>query len=386
MKKLLLGLAGTLLISGAFAATSSSSGSTDSSPASTDSSGPDIKDSAPGRYTVVKGDTLWDISGRYLKSPWRWPEIWQANQQISNPHWIYPGDVLVLCQIKDKKIVAMDQGNGCADIPGATPVGTASGSSPAITGSGRDFKLHPQVRSESLSIAIPAIPLSAIRAFLNNSRVVDADTLQKAPYVVAGADDHVVAGAGDKVYARGKGLQMNNYGIYRGGVRYTDLDTGEVLGYEATAVGSGKVIAIDAGVGTVSVLGTEGEEVLIEDKLLPNEQRNVQPIFSPRNPDHVKKGRLLRVFGSIGSAAVNSVVVLSRGERDGVKQGDTFAVYKHGAVIHDRVADEAVRLPSEREGLAMVFRTFDKVSYALVLKASNPISVGDDIVPPINGD
>lgn len=345
-----------------------------------------VKDSAPERYTVKKGDTLWDISGRYLSDPWRWPEIWAANRQIDNPHLIFPGDVLLLCSIKGQAMVVVDQGGGCAEAESRIAAGTQPAEQ-KVTGSGRDFKLHPQVREQDLALAIPAIPLQAIQRYLNDSRVVTPDELQKAPYVMAGADERLVVGAGSKVYVRGKGMDADgSYGVYRGGVRYDDPESGEVLGYEATAIGSGRMIALSGGVGTFEVTRTIDQEVRIEDKLLPHEERAVSSVFVPRNPDGVKPGRILRIFGSIGGGANYSVIVLNRGEREGVRQGDTFALYQRGKVIRDRVSNEYVKLPSEHVGLAMVFRTFNKVSYALVLRASSVVKVGDEVRPPISGD
>lgn len=345
---------------------------------------PAVKDTAPERYTVKKGDTLWDISSRYLNDAWRWPEIWQANQQIANPHLIYPGDVLVLCHIHGQTVLAKDAGGGCAEVE----TRMAAGPLPVVTAQANgDYKLHPQIREQELSVAIPAIPLQAIKRYLNDSRVVKLSELEKAPYVVAGADEHIIAGAGDHVYVRGKTLEDGGaYGVYRAGTRYVDPDTQEILGYEATAIGGGKVTAVNAGVGTFEIGKTSDEEVRIEDKLLPYEERVVPSIFEPHNPAGVRPGRVIRVFGSIASAANNSVIVLSRGTMDGVRQGDTFALYQHGKTIVDRVSREAVRLPSERKGLAMVFRTFDRVSYALVLRGTGVISVGDEIRPPVSGD
>lgn len=342
-----------------------------------------VKDSAPERYTVQKGDTLWDISNRYLKDAWRWPEIWQANQQISNPHLIFPGDVLLLCRIQGRSVVALDAGGGCAEVEARM----AGGPEPKVIATSDGYKLRPQIREQPLSLAIPAIPLQAIQRYLNNSRVVDIAELQKAPYVMAGGNDHIVTGSGDRVYIRGKGVDPNgSYGIYRQGIRYVDPDTNEVLGYEATAIGNGKMVALNGQVGTLEIVRTFDQEVRIEDKLLAHEERQVSSVFNPRNPEGVKPGRVLRVFGSIASAANNSVIVLNRGELDGVRQGDTFALYQRGQIMNDRVTNELVRLPSERSGLAMVFRTFNKVSYALVLRSNNVIKVGDEIRPPISGD
>ncbi len=339
-----------------------------------------VKETAPERYTVQKGDTLWDISNRYLKDPWRWPEIWEVNPQVRNPHLIYPGDKLLLCRIEDRSVVAIDAGGGCAEVAERMAARAAGRVDPD------SGKLLPQIRSEPMSVAIPAVPLQAIRAFLSGSRVVGPEELDKAPYVIAGMENRIIVGSGEKVYVRGPNLQVgDNYGVYRRGKTYLDPDTGEVLGVEASDIGAGGIIAADGGVGTMSLSRTT-QEVRIEDRLLVVEAMPVTPVFHPTNPDNVKPGRILQVFNSLGSGGLNSIIILNRGEREGVKQGHTFALYKRGSVVRDRTKDEMVRLPSERAGLAMVFRTFNKTSYAIILKASTVIQQGDEVRPPVSGD
>lgn len=369
MKKRLLGIVGACLVAGVAQA---------EAPVQ-------VKESAPERYTVVRGDTLWDISGRYLADAWRWPEIWETNPHVKNPHLIYPGDVLLLCQIKGRAVVALDMGGGCAEVEARIASGKPT---QVISGTGRDQKLHPQARIQPLSLAIPAIPLQEIQRYLNGSRVVSKTELDNAPYVLAGPDTRIVTGAGDSIYIRNKNNLLEDhgvYGIYRGGRAYVDPDTREVLGYEAEDIGAGKIVALDREVGTFDVTRTT-QEVRIEDKLLPNESERISSVFHPSNPDNVKPGRILRIFDSIGSGAQHSVIVLNRGELDGVKSGHTFALYQRGETVRDRVTNEYVRLPAQRAGLAMVFRTFSKVSYALILRSSTTVKVGDEVKPPVSGD
>lgn len=340
----------------------------------------DVKANAPERYTVKKGDTLWDISNRYLKDAWRWPEIWQANQQIRNPHLIFPGDNLLLCHIQGKAIVAVDAGGGCDEII-ANFTNKAS-----VSGGDGQGKLTPQVRVEDLSVAIPAIPLQAIRAYLSDSRVMGAEDFAKAPYVVSGEEKRVITGQGDKVYVRGTELAIGeSYGIYRKGLRYDDPETKEFLGFEAEDIGAGTITAVLDNISTLEVSRTT-QEIRIEDRIFANEARAVTPIFYPSNPEGIKNGRIIRIMSSLGSGGLNSVIVINRGERDGVKQGHTFALYQRGGLMRDRVKEDLIRLPSERAGLAMVFRTFNKVSYAIILRASTRIAVGDETRPPISGD
>lgn len=359
-----------LLVAGLLAG---SAGAADSKPV-------DVKENAPERYTVQKGDTLWDISNRYLKDPWRWPEIWEVNPQVRNPHLIFPGDKLLLCRIEDRNVVAVDAGGGCAEV-----AERMTNRATARVDANTD-KLLPQIRSEPLSVAIPAVPLQAIRAFMTGSRVVNPGDLEKAPYVLAGLGHRIIGGAGEQMYARGPGLAVgDSYGVYRRGRTYVDPDTGEVLGVEAQDIGGGTLTAVEGEVGTLDIARTT-QEVRIEDKLLIAESMPVTPVFHPRNPDNIKPGRILQILSSLGSGGLNSIVVVNRGDRDGVQPGHTFAVYQRGGVVRDRAKDEMVRLPSERAGLAMVFRTFNKVSYAIILKAGTRISQGDEVRPPVSGD
>ena len=306
-----------------------------------------VKSSAPERYTVVAGDTLWGIAGRYLNDPWRWPEIWEANKQVYNPHLIYPGDVLLLCRIQGKSVLAVDQGGGCDEVASRIAGG---GGLPDMTKTGNnEFKLHPKMREQPLSIAVPAIPLKEIQRYLTESRVVSKAELDQAPYVIAGKEDHVILGAGDSAYVRNKNKLLvldSAYGVFRGGMRYTDPDTGEVLGYEAEDIGSGNLVALEPEVGTLQ-LKRSAKNVSVGDKLLVNESGRISSIFHPANPDGVKPGRIVRVFDSIGSAAQYSVIVINRGEIDGVKAGHAFALYRRGPVIRDTINQEAIScLPS----------------------------------------
>lgn len=343
-----------------------------------------VKEGAPDRYTVVKGDTLWDISNRFLKDPWRWPEIWQANPQIQNPHLIYPGDNILLCMVNGQQVLAVDAGGGCAEVAQRVLEGKKP-STDTLDG-GDTVKLRPQVRVEPLGVAVPALPLKEIQRYMTDSRVVSREELNKAPYVLAGNENRIIAGAGDTVFARGNIAEDNTtYGIYRPGARYDDPDTGEVLGYEAEDVGTGKVLSRENDVATIEITRM-AQDVRIEDRLLPSEQRRVTAMFYPKSPDAVKPGKVIRIMGGVDNAAKYGVIVLNRGERDGVQQGHVFALYRKAQSVRDRVSNEVVKLPAEKEGLAMVFRTFAKVSYALILKSERPVKVGDDARPPRSGD
>lgn len=374
MNKKLLGLVGVCLLATSIHADDSAK------------KAPTIRDDAPDRYTVVKGDTLWGISGKFLQDPWLWPEIWQANKQIYNPHLIFPGDVVILCQLKDRKVVAVDQGGGCSEVTNRI---ANNGPLPtAVEQSDGTIKLRPQIREKPLQLAIPTIPLQDIQAYLNGSRVVSKEELDRAPYMIAGIDKRLIAGAGDTIFVRNANRILSpetGYSVYRAGVRYLDPDTGESLGYEAEEIGTGVIDQIEGEAASYKVKSTT-QEMRVGDKLLEQLGEQITPNFYPSNPESVKPGKIIRVFGSIGSAALNSVVVFSRGELDGVKLGHTFAIKQKRNDIMDMTKLERIKLPNEAIGLALVFRTFGRVSYALVLQASKPVKLGDEMVAPISAD
>lgn len=337
---------------------------------------PSVRADAPNVYVVKKGDTLWDISGKFLKSPWRWKEIWAVNRHIKNPHWIYPGDRLILCYIKGRTVVGVDLGDGCAGVERRMDSTTLDST-----------KLQPQIRVQALDVAIPAVPLKDIKSWLIDGTVVDANTLKKAPYVLAGNDNHVLAAAGDAVYVRGGVLVVgDSYGVYRAGDAYIDPVTKEVLGYEARLIARGTATAVDKDVSTVELTESLQQEVRQGDKIMPEDVNNYPGIFYPTNSENVVPGtRIIRVLDSIDSAAINSTIAINRGLRENVQTGQVFSIYRRGALVQDRQAGgQQVRLPSEKAGLAMVFRTFDKLSYAIVLEAEGAIKVGDELRPPVN--
>lgn len=321
-----------------------------------------LKPGHPHEYIVKEGDTLWDISQTFLSDAWLWPEIWQINNQIDNPHKIYPGDVIGLVyKGKQTKVTVVERG-------------------PASRGV---VKLTPAARVTELAHAIPPIPMTAVSSFMSNSRIVKSKELKKAPYVVAGDDSRILAGGGGKVYARGFKVDKPSpgYGIFRKGQVFVDPDTSEVLGLEAREVGAGSVQAWDGDVATLS-LSNAREEVMAGDRLLDTEERQAVANFMPSAPPENIYGRMIAVLGGVTQIGQYQVVVVNQGARDGVESGNVLAVYKEGKAIVDRVTKQKVRLPSERAGLMMLFRVFEKVSYGLILKAKSPLSVGDEVRSP----
>ncbi|MEZ5553766.1 MAG: LysM peptidoglycan-binding domain-containing protein [Pseudomonadales bacterium] len=325
-----------------------------------------LKADHPDVYTVVKGDTLWDISGKFLQRPWLWPELWRNNPQIENPHLIYPGDRIALVYIDGQPRLMLERGDAGRTVR-MTPSDTET--------------LHPEIRYEPLESAIPAIRLDAIQGFLVQNRVVDPEVLSNAPYVVQGESERLILGAGDRLYIRGLLPESESFNLVRRGPLYVDPQTNEVLGREATYIGLGQVVGQEADIATMIMSDTR-EEVQIGDRVLPTEERRVDSTFFPSAPSQSIRGEIISVFGGVTQVGQYDVVVINRGEREMLKVGNVFAIYKKGELARDRIAKQMVQLPSERAGIMMVFRTFEKLAYALVLATERPLEVGDEIRNP----
>ncbi|WGL15338.1 LysM peptidoglycan-binding domain-containing protein [Microbulbifer bruguierae] len=331
-----------------------------------------LKPDHPDTYVVEKGDTLWDISGRFLSQPWYWPEIWQVNPQVENPHLIYPGDRLNLVYVDGQPRLELERG------PTAYKLSPASNN-----------RLGPAVRSEPLDTAIPAIPLDAINAFLSRTRIVGPGAFKGVPYVISGQDQRILMGAGEKIYARGDFTQpLPSYGIYRPGPIYADPYTGETLGQQALDVGSVNLRQLDVdnantnfAVATLDVTRTS-RDIRLEDRLLPVEERAIAALFQPSAPQVPVDGIILGVEEGVTQVAKYDVVAINRGLREGLEPGHVLAIYKRGATVRDRLARETVKLPDERAGVLMVFRSFEKMSLGLVLEADKPLEVFDLVRNP----
>jgi nucleoid-associated protein YgaU len=314
-----------------------------------------LKNGHPDQHVVRKGDTLWDISSKFLNDPWLWPEIWQVNPQIANPHLIYPGDLISLIYLDGRPRLTLARG---------------------------DVKLSPAVRSKPIDEAIPAIQLDKINAFLSRSRILEDDQLDNAPYVIAGAGRRVITGAGDRLYARGQfPADEYIYGIYRPGQIFIDPQTGEVLGKEAIDIGMGKVVGHEEDIATLA-LNRSNEEVRVKDRLLPYVETKIKATFYPSAPKQDVNGVIMAVEGGVTQVGSMDIVVLNRGTRDGLEDGNILAIDKVGEVVRDQVTNEAVRLPDEESGLLMIFRVFDKMSYGLVLSSNQPLAVMDKVRKP----
>jgi hypothetical protein len=348
----------------------------------------ELAPNAPDEYTVKPGDTLWAISRLYLLRPWRWPELWGMNiSEIANPHRIYPGQVLYLDKTGGRARLTMRRGAG----------GSADGGT---------IKLSPRTRFDSLAgMALPTLNPSIIEPFLSEPIVVDADTLQAAPRIVAGTDSRVLLSRGDRAYARGNAETplletpgpLKNFRVFRSATPLKDPGTGEILGYEAQYLGKAQLqrgesttveTTDDKDVITVVPASVDiiaaREEIRAGDRLLPEPPRQLLS-YVPRAPSSQVEGRIISVYGNaVQFAAQNQVVAINKGTRDGIDSGHVLAILKNGETILDRTGarKETIKLPNERIGLLMVFRPFEKVSYALVLEITDTPKAGDFLVNP----
>jgi hypothetical protein len=316
-----------------------------------------LQDDAPDRYTVVRGDTLWDISGRFLRHPWQWPEIWQVNPQIRNPHLIYPGDVIYLYDCNGRPCLGLERGQNVV-------------------------RLSPQMRTIPHREAIEPIPLASLRPFLDQHRIIEnPEALDELAYVVGADDRRLISGAGDRFYARGRVEGRGRVGLYRVGERYFDTDSGELLGLELLSVGEARRERSEGDMVTLEV-ASSSEEVRNEDIVLPLESRELTTQFYPRPPERDVDGHILAVPDGVRFIGRLQVVALDRGRRDGLETGHVLMVEQQGEQVSDPRTGESLRLPGEDAGLVMVFRPYEKMSYGLVMRASSPLSVGDRVYNP----
>lgn len=333
----------------------------------------ELSPNAPDSYLVKRGDTLWGISGLFLKSPWRWPELWGMNlQQIRNPHLIFPGQMLYL-----------DKSNGRARLRMAQPLGD-NGSA----------KLSPRVREGSLDDAIATVPVHLLEPFFNEAVIFDtSEELLRAPRLVATQEGRVLLSRGETAYVRGELNGRRDWRLFREPKPLRDPSTREVLGYEAQYVGTmtltregaegtgadGKALVIPS---TFSVNSIR-QEAMVGDRLAPVPSREFDNMV-PHAPRQDVAGQIVSIYGDALSAGQNQIVALNRGTRDGLERGNVLALWRDGAVVRDMtLADKpAIKLPDERHGLLFVFRVFDRMAYALILNVKEPVKTGDRFTQP----
>jgi len=375
-----------------------------------------LQDNAPDKYVVVKGDTLWDISGRFLKDPWRWPQIWNLNrEEIRNPHWIYPGDVVVLDRSGKEPRLSLVKGskNGMQTV-----------------------KLSPGVRASDIGgDAITAIPIRVIHPFLSQPRVVPKGAFDDAPFILGSNAERVVLGAGDDAFATGGKAGVTQWNVLRPGKTLNDPETGEVLGYEVEYLGDARTLV--EGAPQKIRITQSAQEILPKDKLVEASDSTTFE-YIPHAPEGQVSGRIISAYGGLSDSGRYQTVVINRGSSDGLEPGHVLSVFRQGKAVtlsrdeKDRMtwvneksagvpdggawlysdvrclkengkvtynqtadmrntfrstclsdnSDGAVKLPDERSGLVMVYRVYDRVSYALIMQSNGPVYLLDSVKNP----
>jgi hypothetical protein len=341
-----------------------------------------VKETAPDRYVVQRGDTLWSIASKFLSDQWRWPEVWRMNkEQIRNPHRISPGDVLVL----DRSVSPPQLRISTGDIR----TGDVGGSRSDSGGPGDVVKLSQRIYVTPLAAeGIPAIPPKAIEPFLTQPLLIEEGGLDKAPRIIATEENRVNLGAGNVAYVSGLGgADASVWQVYRSGGPLVDPDSQRTLGFEAVFLGTARVTR-NGEPATVEILDSK-KEISAGDRLIPLPPTTI-PQYVPHAPDAEIGGRIIGLYDALStsSGGRDSIISINRGRRDGLETGNVLAVYRN-VVIYDqkdylksRERSPAIQLPPERYGLVFVFRTFNSVSYALVMESSRPIQAGDIVRNP----
>ena len=375
-----------------------------------------LQDNAPDTYVVVKGDTLWDISGRFLKDPWRWPQIWNLNREtIKNPHWIYPGDLVVLDRSGTEPRLSLVKG-GSNGLP--------------------TVKLSPGVRATDIGDeAIPAIPIRVIHPFLSQPRVVPQGAFDDAPFILGSNAERVVLGAGDDAFATGGKAGVTHWNVLRPGKTLKDPESGEVLGYEVEYLGDARTLV--EGAPQKIRITQSAQEILPRDKLVEADNSATFE-YIPHAPEGQVSGRIISAYGGLSDSGRYQTVVINRGSRDGLEPGHVLSIFREGQAVtltrdekdrmtwvneksagvpdggawlysdvrclkenskvtYDQTADlrntfrstclgnsseNAIKLPDARSGLVMVYRVFDRVSYALIMQSERPVYLLDTVKNP----
>ena len=328
---------------------------------------------APDQHKVVRGDTLWGISGTFLEHPWCWPQVWGMNRdEIANPHWIYPGQIVYFDR-KNGRLSLSKPGSDGGDYAGTV-------------------RLSPQVRTEGMgNDAIAAIPGGAIDAFLTRPLIVDETEMNRAPRIAAQEDGHIFLGYGDKVYVKGDLGGANSFQVYRPGIPLRDPDTGKVVAYEAVYLGGvtlQKAAKPGVDVHTFTVTGST-QEMGVGDRLMPAPPTPLRN-YVPHPPNQPVKGRVLGIYSGLMYAAKNEVISINRGTVDGLDVGATLGLYHYGQNIADPGGSKGImglgatkiRLPDEQIGTLFIFRVFKHVSYGLIMQTTQPVQTGDVAASP----
>jgi len=328
--------------------------------------GPALNPSAPKSYTVKRGDTLWDISAMYLRDPWLWPEIWHVNPNVQNPHLIYPGDVLTLAY-------------------------GANGAPQVMVTQGSALRVQPLVRSTALDGPVATIPFEAIAAFLGKPSIVSKEDLKNAPHVAALSDRHVIAGLGHEVYVKGlQDMGPGRYSVVHVGEELKDPESGKVLGYMGTYTAAAKVDAVDKV--SRAMLTESSRETSAGDLLFTEDTHSVSTDIVPRAPPAGLNGQIMAVVDGVSLIGQYQVVAINRGSKQGLETGHVLAIDRRGEVIPDASCrkrsklawclGKSLKLPDERAGTLLVFKTYESMSFGLIVNTTVPVAVADHVRTP----
>lgn len=342
-----------------------------------------LAEGAPERYVVKKGDTLWAISAMYLRDPWLWPELWKLNPQIQNPHLIFPGDQVSLTFVDGQAQLAVTRGGEVVATTGDAPAAGAPVAAPERESAPGAVRVSPKIRTTPLEEAVTFLPIDVIRPFLTQTGILDPEVVEKGPYIFGSVDNRVLMGPTDRIYARRIPETETHFTIVRLGKPYEDPDTDENLGYAAMYIGEGQV-ELHGDPGIVRITSSKIEalkgDYLVTDNLgLPTES------YQPRPPRVKVDGRIIDVVGGVANIGSLQVVVINKGTQDGIQPGDVLLVLQNQGQRRDTQGGyfgEDVVLPDARTGEMMVFRTYQRLSYALIMRAESEIRVGDKVRSP----
>jgi LysM repeat protein len=318
-----------------------------------------LKTSAPEQYIVQKGDTLWDLSSKFLNQPWYWPEIWYMNPQVQNPHLIYPGDVINVFYVGGKPYLTINGDNRVSGIE----------------------RLSPIMRGEPIEATRQVIPIQAIEQFLTRPLVVSSDELDASPHIVASSGGRLIYGSNDLVYVRDAAeLSLDSsYNVYRPGDAFKDPITDELLGYEAIHVGDGKIVK--EGEPASLYLTDSNREILRGDRILVAETIDANSTFYPHPPEQDVNGYVIYLYDAISQVGTYQVIAVNLGKNQGIEKGHLLAISRAGEIVTDPYAkkgqEETVALPSDHTADALVYRVFDNLSYLFILDANRPVRNGD---------
>lgn len=330
----------------------------------------EFRPNAPDQHLVVKGDTLWDISGTFLEHPWCWPQVWGMNkEEIRNPHWIYPGQIVYFDRKSGRlSLNKPGEGNDGAGNPGTT-------------------RLSPQLRTEGLGKdAIKSISSGVIEPFLSQPLIVEEDELNGAPRIAATQEGHVYLGKGDKVYVRGDLKGGSSFQVFRPGPPLIDPATNKALAHEAIYLGTVK-LETEAKAGSDVhgfVVASSNQEMGVGDRLKPAPPTPLRN-YVPHQPDRQIDARVMSIYGGVSYAGQNQIVSINRGSVDGIDVGSVLQLYHFGKTIADPggksglfgMRKEMIKLPDEQYGTLFIFRVYKQVSYGLIMQVTEPVQVGD---------